>query len=170
MKAQGQLGDKNKTKWLINSVKNNLYLMLIKRGCHMAYGTFQPEIPTSRRHFLSHIWLWIQKIQPMRYYEKHHMTHNHILALIPLLQLKGTDQFQLPTHYFFCELEMGQWNGNVLWWSFSFQGCLPVWHQDVWRQEDSPFQRDQWEGRTGQTVEEDQRGELHHTNSRQAAN
>lgn len=140
MKAQVQLGDKNKTKWLINSVKN------------------------SRRHFLSHSWLWIQKIQPMRYYEKHHMTHSYRLALIPLLQLKGTDQFQLPTHYFLCELEMRRGSGYVLWWSFSFQGCLPIWHQDVWRQEDSPFQRDQWEGRTGPTVEENQRGELHHTN------
>lgn len=45
------------------------------------------------------------------------------------------------------------------WWRLSLQGCLPVRHQDVWRQEDSTLQRDQWEGRAGPTVEEDQRGE-----------
>lgn len=58
----------------------------------------------------------------------------------------------------------GVWPLRGFWigfWSRLFpQGCLPVRHQDVWGQKDATFQRDQREGRTGPTVEEDQRGEI----------
>lgn len=52
------------------------------------------------------------------------MTHNYRLDLIPLLQLKGTDQFQLPNHYFLCELEMGRGVGMCCDEVFPFRAAF----------------------------------------------